>query len=301
MSGILYIPPGPAPNWWLSPAIWVTETTPPYSIVGSPVAGKTYNVQVQVENPYPELVSGGWSLLVFWSVPIVGGFPLAYSTSPPSPLQSENILNGQLKGGYWEGLPITQTVPGPGSVTIQAAKSWTPSFENGGHECLIAFAYLEQATGLPLTTVQGNDPWTQVSTVGQHNLGVLAATHMRHFSYPFRVSNALAESHAFDIAAQIAPLSSIASFLPNLPGGRSILDQAGKVEHLGLIEGDGKSADHHGRSATLAGVHVPRGSHRTFSLVGTLPHGNALVNITQSLDGRVVGGLSVLLMGERKA
>ena len=193
MSGILYIPPGPAPNWWLSPAIWVTETTPPYSIVGSPVAGKTYNVQVQVENPYPESVSGGWSLLVFWSVPIVGGFPLAYSTSPPSPLQSENILNGQLKGGYWEGLPITQTVPGPGSVTIQAAKSWTPSFENGGHECLIAFAYLEQATGLPLTTVQGNDPWTQVSTVGQHNLGVLAATHMRHFSYPFRVSNALAE------------------------------------------------------------------------------------------------------------
>ncbi len=307
MSGPLLIQQGPSSAWWLSPAIWLTEAAPPHSIVGSPVAGKTYNVQVQVENPYPEPVSGGWSLLVFWSVPIVGGFPLAYSASPPSPLQSDNILNGQLKGGYWEGLPITQTVPAgsglssPGSVTIQAAESWTPSFENGGHECLIAFAYLEQATGLPLTTVQGNDPWTQVSTVAQHNLGVLAATHMRHFNYPFRVSNALAESHAFDIAAQIAPLSSIASFLPNLPGGRSILDQAGKVEHLGLIEGDGKSADHHGRSATLAGVHVPHGSHRTLSLVGTLPHGNALVNVTQSLHGHVVGGLSVLLLEEKKA
>ena len=82
MSGILYIPPGPAPNWWLSPAIWVTETTPPYSIVGSPVAGKTYNVQVQVENPYPEI---GQRRMVVAGVleraPIVGGFPLAYSTS----------------------------------------------------------------------------------------------------------------------------------------------------------------------------------------------------------------------------
>lgn len=300
MSGSLLIQQGASPNWWLSPAIWVTETAPPYSIVANPIAGKTYNVQVQVENPYSAPVNGGWSLLVFWSVPVVGGFPLAYSASPPSPLQSENILNGQLVGGYWQGLAITETVPGPGSVTIQAAKGWTPVYENGGHECLVAFAYNEEATGLPLTTVQGNDPWSDVATVAQHNLGVLAATHMRHFEYPFRVSNALAESHAFDIAAQVAPLSSIISFLPNLPGGRSILDHAGKVEHLGLVEAGG-SADHHARSTTLAGVHVRRGSHRTFSLVGTLPHGNALVNVTQSLDGHVVGGLSVLLLGEKEA
>lgn len=301
MSGPLLIQPGPSSAWWLSPAIWVTEATPPYSIVANPVAGQTYNVQVQVENPYPEPVTSGWSLLVFWAVPTAGGFPLAYSSSPPSPLQSDNILNGQLVGGYWQGLPITETVPGTGSVTIQAAKSWTPVYENGGHECLIAFAYDEAAVGLPMTTVQGNDPWTQVSTVAQHNLGILAVTHMRRFNYPFMVSNALAESHAFDIAAQIAPLSSIESFLAHLPGGRSILDQAGKVERLGLVEGAGDTADHHARSATLAGVHIPHGSHRALSLVGTLPHGNALLNVTQSLHGQVVGGLSLLLLGEKKA
>lgn len=61
MSGPLLIQQGPSPTWWLSPAIWVTEATPPYSIVANPVAGKTYNVQVQVENPYPEPVASGWS------------------------------------------------------------------------------------------------------------------------------------------------------------------------------------------------------------------------------------------------
>jgi hypothetical protein len=309
MSGPLLIPQGPPSTWWLSPAIWVTEAAPPYTVVANPIAGKNYNVQVQVENPFPEPVTGQWNLFVCWTVPMTGGVPLTYSSAPPSVLQSKNILNGLLAGGFWQGLPITVTVPAgaglsaPGSVTIQAATVWVPEYDNGGHECLIAFAYLESATGLPVTTLHGNAPWTQTYTIAQHNLGVLAVgSHMRpRFRYRFQVCNDADVEHGFDIVARLAPLSEVARYLAGVPGGRSVLDKPGKVEHLGIVASGGPDqAELSAAHPTLASVKIPPRSPRAFTLAGSLPEGNALIHVTQSLDGRVVGGLSVLVMADAK-
>jgi len=47
-------------------------------------------------------------------------------------------------------------------------------------------------------------------------------------------------------------------------------------------------------------VKIARQSCRRFTLAGVLPEGNALINVTQSRDQRVVGGLSVLAMAEER-
>jgi hypothetical protein len=50
----------------------------------------------------------------------------------------------------------------------------------------------------------------------------------------------------------------------------------------------------------VAGVKVSRRGARPFTLGVKLDKGNALIHVTQSLNGRVVGGLSVLAMAEEK-
>ncbi len=45
---------------------------------------------------------------------------------------------------------------------------------------------------------------------------------------------------------------------------------------------------------------IGRQSCRRFTLSGVLSEGNALINVTQSREHRVVGGLSVLAMAEEK-
>jgi hypothetical protein len=290
MSGILTIAPG-SPNWWLSPDIWVTPvgspTTPPGTAY--PIAGEAYNVSVRVHDNYAESVpSGSWDLFVCWAIPTVGPIPI-----PPA----SQILNNA---------PIAVPVPAMSSITVQTAMTWTPAFENGGHECLVAAVYsIGAGEGLP-PGLDGN-PKTQDTeqgtvSVAQHNLGVLPVGSMgMGIRYPFQVCNGFDEEREFVIRARQAPLSEIAHFLPGVPGGRTVLDRPGKVERLGIVAS--AKPDHReleAAPAVLSRVRVAPRSCRRFTLGGSLESGNALINVTQSLDERVVGGLSVLVMAETK-
>lgn len=299
MSGPLYIQPG-SPHWWLSPAIWVTPVGDPTTKVTNPVAGQDYTVWVQVENKYSAPVDGGWNLFVCWAIPTAGDILV-------SSIASEQILNGVISMAGPQGLPITIPIPGGGAtpavVTLQAATTWTPSYDqnHNGHECLIAMAYLEQATGLPVSTLNGDAPWQQTYSIAQHNLGVLPARrHLKHlFHYPFQICNAEPEERGFVVEVTQAPLSEIAAFLPGVSDGRKLLDRPGKAEHLGLLPGThADPAESHASSATLSTVNVAPRSCRAFTLTGRLAEGNALIHVTQRLDERVIGGLSVLVMAE---
>jgi hypothetical protein len=84
-----------------------------------------------------------------------------------------------------------------------------------------------------------------------------------------------------------------------MPDGRSILHKLGKFEHLGITAspkqgGDGPET----AAAVLSSVGIAPRSCLPFTLSGILEEGNALIHVTQSLDGCVVGGLSVLVMAE---
>jgi hypothetical protein len=292
MAGILTIAPG-SPNWWLSPDIWVTPVGSPTSPPGTanPIAGETYNVSVRLHDNYPDSVPSGWNLFVCWMIPTTGPFPT------PTGAQ---VLNNA---------PITVNVPAMSAVIVQTATTWTPSFENGGHECLIAAAY-GTAFGEGLPSSLDADPADRDTNQGylsiaQHNLGVLSLGSIvgmgTGIRYRFQVCNGFDEARDFTVAARQVPLSEISHFLPGAPGGRTVLEKPGKVERLGVVASakpDPRELE--AALAVLPRVRIEPRSCRQFTLGGKLERGNALINVTQSLGERVVGGLSVLVLGEAK-
>ena len=142
------------------------------------------------------------------------------------------------------------------------------------------------------------DNWS----IAQHNLGILpVGSNKRHLiKYAFQICNDADEERSFVVSARQTPLEEIEAFLPAVPGGRAILDKPGKVERLGIVvSADPSAAELEHARAELTVKIAPR-SCRRFTLGGVLTEGNALVNVTQSRDQRVVGGLSVLAMAEKK-
>jgi hypothetical protein len=277
----LYIPQGPAPNWWLSPAIWVTPTAGPYTAPGvTPIAGDTFDVWVNVQNPWTAAVDD-WNLYVCWAIPTAGPIPL-----PPS----SQVLNNAPIGSF----------AASSAQNLQTATNWKPSF--AGHECLVAVAY-DQEGGMP-GALMGNAVASEAYSIAQHNFGVLpVGSHMRgrRFQYAFQVCSGDDGGRRFVVAARQAPLSEIESFLPSVPGGRTVLDKPGKVERLGIVASAHPDPEElEAATAALSHVEIAPRSCRAFTLGGSLQHGNALIHVTQSLDERVVGGLSVLLMAEEK-
>ena len=290
MGGFLNINKGAPPNWWLSPDIWVTRvgdpTTPPG--VANPIAGTAYNVSVNVHNKSQDPVDSGWWLFVCWAIPTAAPIPL------PTVASWQKLNNAA----------ITVPVAAMNSVTLQTAMTWTPTFQNGGHECLIAMAYDPRAIGFPGNTLNGDAPDSDTSSIAQRNLGVLqVGSQIRpQFHYAFQVCNGAGQERGFVVGARQAPLSEIADFLPGVPGGRTVIEKPGKVEHLGIVASAHQDpAELAAAPAVLSSVKIAPHSCRAFTPGGSLQRGNALIHVTQSLDKRVVGGLSVLVMAEAKS
>lgn len=144
---------------------------------------------------------------------------------------------------------------------------WTPSFENGGHECLVALTY-NNATPFPFPSLDGGAGPNINWSIAQHNLGVLqmgVSHHHHRFHYKFQVCNAAARELEFVVAAHQASAKPDAS---EVDPAEPVLDH----------------------------VRVGANSCSGFSLVGVLDTGTALVHVTQTIDGQVVGGLSLLVL-----
>jgi hypothetical protein len=302
MSGILTLDKG-SPNWWTSQDIWVQPHGSPDSGppgVVAPIAGESYDVWVRVHNLYSEASDPDWNLFVEWAIPTAGY----------TPITAANILNGEVLMGVANGLPIGSSVPATSHLDVKAATTWVPAFENGGHECLLAVVYDSSEIGTvpvepggPLGSLNGDATANESWSISQHNLGVveLGSGKSHRFQYPIRVTGVGEEEHEFVVVAQQAALSEIAAFLPGLPGGRTILQHPSKLEHLGIA----RSADPGPRELEAARPRIERvrirpGEHHIFTLSGSLREGNALINVTQHLGARVVGGLSVLVLTEAK-
>lgn len=69
---------------------------------------------------------------------------------------------------------------------------------------------------------------------------------------------------------------------------------------MAVLERWNPSEELEAATAVLSHVEIAPRSCRAFTLGGSLQQGNALIHVAQSLDERVVGGLSVLLMAVEK-
>jgi hypothetical protein len=277
-----------SPNWWTSPDIWVASppSTSASAPVANPVAGQTYDVWVRITNSTSEPISTPdlpWLLEVLWAIPTAGPIPL--SALPP-----DDILNST----------SLDTIAGSASAPIKCANQWTPVFENGGHECLIAWTNASNIAYPFQPDLDGSagpgDNWS----IAQHNLGVLPVGSSKHhlIKYAFQVCNAADEERGFVVSARQAPLRDVEAFLLRMPGGRTVLDKPGKVERLGIVASADPSAAELEHAPAELTVKIAGQSCRRFTLGGLLPEGNALINVTQSRDEKVVGGLSVLALAE---
>jgi hypothetical protein len=276
-----------SPNWWLSPDIWVASSpsTSSSPSVANPVAGQSYDVWVRVTNSTSETIGSQslpWELQAVWVIPTAG----------PIPLPAANTIQ----------LPTIFGIPGGQSADFKSLAPWTPVYENGGHECLIAWTNASNVAYPDQPYLDGDAGPADWYSIAQHNLGVLpVGSSKRHLiKYAFQVCNGADEERGFVVAARQAPLEAIEAFLPSVPGGRAILDKPGKVERLGIVASADPSAAELEQARPELTVKIARQSCRRFTLVGTLPAGNALINVTQSRDEKVTGGLSVLAMAEGK-
>jgi hypothetical protein len=278
-----------SPNWWLSPDIWVASSpsTSSSPSVANPVAGQSYDVWVRVTNSTSETIGSQslpWELQAVWVIPTAGPIPL--------PTSAANTIQ----------LPTIFGAPGGQSADFKSLAPWTPVYENGDHECLIAWTNASNVAYPDQPYLDGDAGPADWYSIAQHNLGVLpVGSSKRHLiKYAFQVCNGADEERGFVVAARQAPLEAIEAFLPSMPGGRAILDKPGKVERLGIVASADPSAAELEQARPELTVKIARQSCRRFTLVGTLPAGNALINVTQSRDEKVTGGLSVLAMAEGK-
>jgi hypothetical protein len=278
-----------SPNWWTSPDIWVANppSTSSSPRVGNPIAGQAYDVWVRVTNSTSQTIGSEtlwWNLQAVWAIPTAGPIPL--------PTSAANSID----------LPTIYGIAGGQSVDFKSLAPWTPVYENGGHECLVAWTYASNIAYPFQPNLEGDAGPGVNWSIAQHNLGVLpVGSSKRHLiRYAFQVCNGAEEERNFVVLARQAPLEGIEAFLPGMPGGRAILDSPGKVERLGIVASADPSAAELERAPAELTVKIARRSCRRFTLVGALPEGNALINVTQSRDERVVGGLSVLAMAEEK-
>lgn len=273
-----------SPHWWLSPDIWLANapSTSGSPHVANPAAGSTYDVWVRVTNPTKATLSTAllkWNLEVVWAYPFAGSIPL-------SSLPAGDVLNST-------GL---DAIPGGTSVDIKCTNTWTPKT---GHECIVAWTNASNIAYPSSPYLEGDAGPANNWSIAQHNFIVLPVK-MRKFHLAFQVCNGVAKELSFDIAARQAPLETIEALLPGVPGGLTLLNRQGKVEHLGLVASKDASADELDQAPAQLTVTIGPQSCQAFTLGGVLPGGNALINITQTRQERVVGGLSVLAMADEQ-
>lgn len=178
--------------------------------------------------------------------------------------------------------------------------TWTPVFENGGHECLVAMTF-NNSLPFPFPSLDGDAGPSNNWSIAQHNLGVVELKIHPRLHYAFQVCNSADEERGFVVEARQAPLAEVEWFMKGLRGDRKIYEKPGKVQGLAIVtsaQPDPPALQT--ASPVLERVKVGPRSCRKFSLVGTLDAGTALIHVTQTIDEQLVGGLSVLVLSDGK-
>lgn len=271
--------------WWLSPNVWVVPKASPNDAspgVTSPQVGAQYLATATVRNQSTDPATVTGVVYFYWANPALAITPA-----------NANLI----------GFSQPVSVNGGGSQTnkAQCATPWEPTALPGGsgHECLVAAVVDVLLPGEvpdpPATLDAPSDP-----TVAQRNFTLITtAPHMMgRFAAAFELFNGADEERSFHIAAKPGSLSEARGFVAGLPNGPRILGRQGEVEGLGIVASAKPAHSQHANVRPELGRKLRPDGREWLSVVGTVKGGAALINVTQTLNGRVVGGLSVLVVSE---
>lgn len=251
--------------WYLSPNIWTADTNGNASM---PIAGAPIHLWARVRNKGKTGAQNA-TVRFYWSNPAVG----------------INRTTATLVGSSFVTLNSGET------KEVLCLTPWVPTFVNDGHECILAEAF-HASDPLPPGT-EFNVPTDR--HVAQRNISVLQ-TLASMFHQAFEIHNPSRKMRSFTIRAkqgtveQLTPLR--AHFGKAFPKVRE-----GKIAKLGFVRTPCPSPREIDQATPeLDGILIPPHGRAGATLVGTLQGSGALVHVLQFVDGKEVGGLSVLIV-----
>lgn len=261
--------------WYLSPDIWVVPGTDPNGAPGIPADGQTSYVWARVHNRGTDPVNNA-TVLYWWADPST-----IITPNTAHPIGTSNVSLGA--GQVAEVLCLT---------------AWTPSWVNGGHECLIAQVFSLEDPLPPHTPDTPFDPPDDPHTA-QKNLTLLVAPIHGMAIFPFLVGNAR-EFRAHEVTVEVTrtSLELVEKLAPKL-GLRQFPTELKEVGEFGVQSYRcGEQLDGVGRPS--AAFSLAPGARQGMALAVKLPdhreHGGALFLIEQRVRNRVIGGIGVLVL-----
>jgi hypothetical protein len=170
---------------------------------------------------------------------------------------------------------------------------WTPTFVNGGHECVLAEAFHPTQDPLPAA------PDFNVPTdrhVAQRNLSVLP-TMSGTFALSFEIHNAERKPREFSITWSQEKVTSLKQLGRYLGNGVAPDLKDGKVVHAGFSDERCPTRENIQRAKfALDGVKVAAMGRSFATLIGAIEGDAALIHVTQRYREAVVGGLGILVL-----
>jgi hypothetical protein len=271
MGVALEIPHGTP--WWQSTAIWTVPGDDPSGRPGLPVAGQPCHVWAHVRSTENAPAQNA-TVQFYWAPPGVG-FDRTTATRIGSSFVS---------------------LRAPDDADVRCGVAWIPELAHAGHACLVA-EVCHPLDPLPPGTAFHADIDRRVA---QRNLVVVAMTGGA-FRFAFEVVNPLRVDRAFTIRARAATAEALVATAQRL--GIAPPDRPGRLAELALLDErcprvGGSDRDAAEPEPAIA-VTVARHARIGLAMRGRIEGGAALLHVEQLHDGRVIGGISVLVVEAR--
>jgi hypothetical protein len=262
--------------WWLSPDIWVVPGADPNGPPGSPIAGTPNYLWARVANTGNLGVSGA-RVDFYWA----------------NPAAAITASTATFIGSAFADLP-----PGA-SQEVLCLVAWRPVIVNGGHECVLAVVHGAGDTAPlpdPLPAGYAFDPPAH-DQIAQLNLSVLEAAQLRLPQTVFVTAIGRAPKRArltVELGGRVDE-----RVLANL-GLKGLAPAHGACVEVGL----GRDAACHDKQARPE-LEVAVEAHASVPVFVHLdaaklpPRQYQLVHIIERADGRMVGGVSYVIVNTR--
>ncbi len=269
-----------SPNWWESPDIWVVPGTDPNGVAGTPVVGQTAYLWANVTNEGDE--DAAQVQVDFW-------------VANPS-LQIRKSTANHIGTAYAD-------VAAGMSQNVLCLVPWGVTLVNGGHECVVVDA---SSPADPLSPPPADPDVLDAAAyrqIAQRNLSVVSVTGQARREIIIAVHAGSRVDKNVEVKVEVG--GELSKKARESLGLRASRDAGAKHIRAVLSERSLLRSPEPGRRQSMQ-LHVPRGTsaavYLNIGVSGHLtPEGYAVVRVVESEVGRVVGGLSVVVIeGEQK-
>jgi|ERR1043165_11867 hypothetical protein len=263
------------PHWYLSPNIWTVPGDNPEGPPGQPVVGDMCFMWAKVRNNGASFVNNA-QVRFYWANPAVG-----FDRNTANFIGSSNVSLAAS-----EVRDVLCLIP------------WVPVYVNNGHECVLAEVFHPIADPLPVSPVF-NVPTDR--HVAQRNLTVVTALKSMEmmFSVNFSICNSSRKDRVFRIYSKPGQLEELNPLEKHFSPMKIPFQAKGTVEHAGFVMRPcPDKAAIQGAKPIVERFPVKGNVCSGLNFVGQLRGDAALVHILQEVDGKIIGGLGILILSE---